>query len=368
MADKTTQEAFDKVASWLSSENGLEIDETGGVTIEGDPPLELAVTADDERVVITHIFEESGAGAGRADAIISQFPDRGTTLRAAAAVDRSGVTITVTNHVYVDGLSRQSLITALHELVGAVDRIGKQPLSETRIQEPVETAATDTSQTDTTATAIETTSGWSPTHRVPSAGMRAWAEPDPSQQPTTRLEPAVELVVSEQRGDWANVVGSNGWTGWVDARQLLLIGAAPTAKSSINLGGVQLRPLPLIGAAALLLSAFLPWVSGLTSVNSLDIAFSFLWDLNASGSPYLGWAIIAIAAGALVVSATKQPAPPLMTLLGVLAVGLTGAFLIQMYRGITDTGGTFGDLFDWIGIAPWVSLGAGVVLIAGAKK
>ena len=366
MADKTTQEAFDKVAGWLGSESGLEIGDTGAVTIEGDPPLELTVTTDDERVVLTHILQESGAGAGRADAIISQFPDRGTTLNAVAAVDRSGVTITVTNHVYVDGLSRQSVITALHELVAAVDTIGKQTLSETRVQEPVEAATTEPAQEDNAVT--ETQTGWTPTHHVPPAGMRAWAEPDPSLQPTTRLEPAVELVVSEQRGDWANVVGPNEWTGWVDARQLLQIGAAPAAKSSIKFGGFQLRPLPLIGAAALLLSAFLPWVSGFPSLNSLDIALSFLWDLNASGSPYLGWAIIAIAAGGLVASATKKSVPALVTLLGLLAVGLTGAFLIQMYRGITDSGGTLGDIFDWIGFAPWVSLGGGVLLVAGANK
>jgi len=365
MADKTTQEALDKVAGWLGSESGLEIDDTGRVTIEGNPPLELTVTTDDERVVLTHMFQESGAGTGRADAIISQFPDRGTTLNAVAAVDRSGVTITVTNHVYVDGLSRQSVTSALHELVAAVDTIGKQTLSETRVQEPVEA---ESKATPTDASPPAAVGGWTPTHRVPTAGMRAWADPDPSQQPTTRLEPAVELTVSEQRGDWANVVGSNGWTGWVDARQLLQIGAAPAAKSSINFGGVQLRPLPLIGAAALLLSAFLPWVSGFPSVNSLDIALSFLWDLNASGSPYLGWAIIAIAAGGLVVSARKKTSPALMMLLGLLAVGLTGAFLIQMYRGITDSGGTLGDIFDWIGFAPWVSLGGGVLLVAGANK
>ena len=365
MADKTTQEAFDRVAGWLGSESGVEIDETGALTIEGDPPIELAVSADDERVVITHVFQESGAGAGRADTIISQFPDRGTTLHAAAAVDRSGVTITVTNHVYVDGLSRQSLMTALHDLVSAVDTIGKRTVSETRVQEPVEAASTETSTEDSSLAAV---GGWTPTHRVPAAGMRAWAEPDPSQQPTTRLEPAVELTVSEQRGDWANVVGSNGWTGWVDARQLLGIGAAPAAKNSINVGGFQLRPLPLIGAAVLLVSVFLPWVSGFTSVNSLDIALSFLWDLNASGAPYLGWAIIALAAGALGASGMKKPNPAMITLLGFIAVALTGAFLFQMYRGITDSGGELGDIFDWIGFAPWVSLGGGVVLIAGANK
>jgi hypothetical protein len=136
----------------------------------------------------------------------------------------------------------------------------------------------------------------------------------------------------------------------------------------VNLGGIELRPLPLIGAAALLLAAFLPWVSGFTSVNSLDVALSFLWDLNAAGSPYLGWVIIGIAVIALALAVMKKPNPSVLRFMGLLAIAITAAFLVQMYRGITDSGGTFGDVFDFLGIAPWVSLGAGVVLVAGSKK
>jgi len=373
MADITPQKSLEKVADWLKGESGFTIDESGAVVIDGDPPLELGLSADDGRIVITHVTTEEGAGAARADAVIAAFPDRGTTMHAAAAVDRAGVVITVTNHVYVDGLSRQTFMTALNELVAAVDTIGQTTVTETRVHEPVTTGAaenpTDTAPETTTSTATAPTTGWNPTHRVPSAGMRAWAEPDPSQQPVTRLEPGVELVVAEQRGDWARVVGSNDWTGWIDARQLQKIGATPaTTSATVNLGGIELRPLPLVGAAALLLAAFLPWVSGFTSVNSLDVALSFLWDLNAAGSPYLGWLIIGIAVIALALAVMKKPNPSLLRLMGFLAVGITGAFLVQMYRGITDSGGTFGDVFDFLGIAPWVSLGAGVVLIAGSKK
>ena len=305
--------------------------------------------------------------------MISTFPDRGTTMHATAAVDRAGVVITVTNHVYVDELNRQSFMTALNELVAAVDTIDRTPVAETRVYEPAAGVAqnpeVDAPGETTAEIAAEPSSGWTPTHRVPSAGMRAWAEPDPSQQPVTRLEPGVELVVTEQRGDWARVVGSNDWTGWIDARRLQEIGAtAPATSSTVKLGGIELRPLPLIGAAALLLSAFLPWVSGFTSVNSLDVALSFLWDLNAAGSPYLGWIIIAVAVIALALAVMKNPNPLLLRLMGILAVAITGAFLFQMYRGISDSGGTLGDVFEFLGIAPWVSLGAGVVLIAGSKK
>lgn len=61
--------------------------------------------------------------------------------------------------------------------------------------------------------------GWAPTHRVPASGVRAWAEPDPSTSETP-LDGGVELQVVEQRGDWARVAASNGWEGWVDARNL----------------------------------------------------------------------------------------------------------------------------------------------------
>ncbi len=373
MTDINPEKALEKAAGWLEEENGFTIGESGAVTIDGDPPLELGLSADDGRVVITHVSTEPGAGAARADAVIAAFPDRGTTMHATAAVDRAGVVITLTNHIYVDGLSRQSFMTALNELVTAIDTIGRATSAETRVHEPAATVATENPAVDmlpekTAELTAAPAAAWTPTHRVPSAGMRAWAEPDPSQQPVTRLEPGVELVVAEQRGDWARVVGSNDWTGWIDARRLQEIGAASGSSSTVNLGGIDLRPLPLIGAAALLLSAFLPWVSGFTSVNSLDVALSFLWDLNAAGSPYLGWVIIGIAVTALALAVMKKPNPSLLRLMGFLAVAITGAFLFQMYRGITDSGGAFGDVFDFLGIAPWVSLGAGMVLIAGSRK
>ena len=376
MAVKKHPETIEIITDWLGSESGFAIDDAGGIVIEGDPPLELQLTADDQRVVITLVTTEVGAGAGRADAIISTFPDRGTTLHATAAVDRSGVTVTVTNHVYVDGLSRQSFMTALNELVAAIDTIGDP--TETKVHEPVTPEDTETAEPETApaqqataVTAPQPAGGWAPTHRVPQAGMRAWADPDPSQQPITRLAARVELVIAEKRGDWARVVGSNNWTGWVDARQIQPIGAAAATtaageSASISLGGIDLRPLPFVGAAAILLSAFLPWWStgGARTFTSLDVPLSFLWDFNSSGSPYLGWLIIALAVVALVLAVVKKPTRLLMALVGTVAVAATGAFLIQTHRSIPAAS----DIFDFLGIAPWISLGASVLIIAGAKK
>jgi RsiW-degrading membrane proteinase PrsW (M82 family) len=65
---------------------------------------------------------------------------------------------------------------------------------------------------------------WMPTHVVPTAGMAAWAAPDPAQAAIAQLAPGVELKLVEQQGAWARVVGSNGWTGWVDGRLLTRLG------------------------------------------------------------------------------------------------------------------------------------------------
>jgi hypothetical protein len=66
--------------------------------------------------------------------------------------------------------------------------------------------------------------GWTPTHVVPAAGMAAWDAPDPSRAPIVTLAAGVQLTIVEQQGAWARVMGSNGWTGWVDGRLLAPLG------------------------------------------------------------------------------------------------------------------------------------------------
>jgi RsiW-degrading membrane proteinase PrsW (M82 family) len=61
---------------------------------------------------------------------------------------------------------------------------------------------------------------WVPTHVVPATGMAAWDAPDGSRPPSVTLAGGVQLTIVEQQGAWARVMGSNGWTGWVDGRLL----------------------------------------------------------------------------------------------------------------------------------------------------
>jgi RsiW-degrading membrane proteinase PrsW (M82 family) len=64
--------------------------------------------------------------------------------------------------------------------------------------------------------------GWSPTHRAAAAGQQSWDQPDPS-RPMTMLAGNLDLQAVQRAGDWARVLASNGWTGWVDARLLTAI-------------------------------------------------------------------------------------------------------------------------------------------------
>ncbi len=65
---------------------------------------------------------------------------------------------------------------------------------------------------------------WTPSHRVPPQGMQAWAAPDPAGAVVATLGGHLPVQVTEVRGAWAHVLCSNGWTGWVDDR-LLIVGA-----------------------------------------------------------------------------------------------------------------------------------------------
>jgi hypothetical protein len=62
---------------------------------------------------------------------------------------------------------------------------------------------------------------WQADVQAPSAGLAAWPGPDGAVEPTTRIDQGVPLMAVERQGDWARVRAANGWTGWVDARQLV---------------------------------------------------------------------------------------------------------------------------------------------------
>src|SRR5688500_18765034 len=58
---------------------------------------------------------------------------------------------------------------------------------------------------------------------APDAGLRTWATADAS-QPTAALPAGLQVQLAERHGDWARIVCSNGWSAWVDARELIDVG------------------------------------------------------------------------------------------------------------------------------------------------
>jgi hypothetical protein len=61
--------------------------------------------------------------------------------------------------------------------------------------------------------------GWAPTHEL-KRRAQAWAQPDPGAAAAGTLGRRIPVQVIERRGDWARILCSNGWSGWIDSRDL----------------------------------------------------------------------------------------------------------------------------------------------------
>lgn len=72
------------------------------------------------------------------------------------------------------------------------------------------------------------TSDFRPTHVVPQDGLPAWEAPDVS-RPTEPLDPLLPVQLISRRGDWGQIVCSNGWSAWVDGRLLVSVPQGPPA-------------------------------------------------------------------------------------------------------------------------------------------
>ncbi|MGY0065587.1 hypothetical protein ACWZEH_01815 [Streptomyces sp. QTS137] len=86
------------------------------------------------------------------------------------------------------------------------------------------------------------TPGFRPTHVVPGDGMPAWEAPDPA-GPTVGLDPLLPVRLVERRGDWGQVLCSNGWSAWVDGRLLVAVPQDPPASEAPLSRTADPRPL-----------------------------------------------------------------------------------------------------------------------------
>jgi len=225
------------------------------------------------------------------------------------------------------------------------------------------------------------------THVVPTEGLPAWAGPDGSAAPAATLDPGLDVMLVEQRADWAHVRCSNGWEAWVDARRLVASAPAPAAAptpapppptatqtgppsaawgtpgAAAAPAGVP-RPSPgfqigagpivaLVGGLLYFIASWLSWLrfafSGTTSVtqsfSAYDIPAHFLLDSQSeSGGLNLGLVIAFFGFACLaaaVLSATNRSLGLLSIVAGGAAFLVVVLFLIQTRYIIDALGPAF---------------------------
>ncbi|MFD4370843.1 hypothetical protein [Streptomyces sp. NPDC058486] len=88
----------------------------------------------------------------------------------------------------------------------------------------------------------EYTAEFRPTHVVPRGGLSAWQVPDPG-YPTVPLDAFLPVRLMDRTGDWGQVLCSNGWSAWVDARLLVAVPDDPPAAGPALTRTADPRPL-----------------------------------------------------------------------------------------------------------------------------
>jgi hypothetical protein len=98
---------------------------------------------------------------------------------------------------------------------------------------------------------------WQPTHVVPEGGTRLWATPDPSAQPTHRLEGGLAVQVVDVQGSWTRIACDNGFGGWIDGRVLrpLAPPAGPSPPARRWLVPMVVAAVAIAGGALFLLTS-----------------------------------------------------------------------------------------------------------------
>jgi hypothetical protein len=134
--------------------------------------------------------------------------------------------------LFLDGLSRQAFLGAVADLGRAYTMLDLSAAEGARRRAEVERARLAIAEMEEElALARQAMDGlphtvtvapaeWAPTHVVPTGGLPAWAVAGSAAAPVTTIDAGVEVEISETEGDWARVLASNGWKGWVDGRRL----------------------------------------------------------------------------------------------------------------------------------------------------
>jgi Bacterial SH3 domain len=255
--------------SWLEA-LGLEVTEAGGASREeltaasvheGEPQLVVRQSdAATWRVVHERRVSESAlsadwrapwqdeAPAAAVDRAAQQVAYAFPLVEADTRGDGGDVVVRFGAPVFGEGLTRQAFALTVSAVLKAArgfdlvvarraDELAAwkefEAASEQRRQEQEEMinrlaeapapseAATPAAPVPPTPSAEDTlpAAGWSASHVV-TRRAKAWAQPDPAGARAGELKRRVPVQVVERQGEWARVVTSNGWSGWIDSRDL----------------------------------------------------------------------------------------------------------------------------------------------------
>lgn len=188
---------------------------------------------------------------------------------------------------------------------------------------------------------------------VPPGGLAAWDAPDPSRPSTAALAEGLPLDVLQRVGDWAEVRAENGWTGWVDARQLATPAAAETAPSAPSTS-----PLVVAGLAVALVGAFLPWVTfGSLDESAWGVPVRFLLGMEDDTGGIRVGPVLLLTLLALL-PAVREHRPTAWLPLVLVAAVPSNLALLTFVRVVT--------MEDNGGIMPTVGIGVALTLAGGA--
>jgi hypothetical protein len=143
----------------------------------------------------------------------------------------------------------------------------------------------------------------------------------------------------------------------------------PTATGSGRVSWLEIQPIPLIGAVAVALAAFLPWFNGMAGAGSavgFDMPYGFLIDpTQATADTWftIGLAMLLIGiAGAVLASVGGSVL--MRRLLGTAAGAIAGVYIAQLVRFVGEFGGEI-TATDLLGLGAYVAIGGGVLLGLG---
>jgi len=396
-----SDETLSRIAGWCEAAPDLEMDGST-VTVAGDRPIEISIESNDDAVVLNHTHAVDDVHEDFAEQAKALLGGRGSMLEGDLTTDKGGTRVEVRYPIYLDGLNRQTFLLAIRDITGTADSLSgisgatpaatqaaepaTEPKAEPEAEEteaaPAEEPAAEPEAATAETVVVDEAAMWVATHTVPGGGISAWAEPDPGLAPVAKLAARVELQVNEQRGAWASVTGSNGWTGWVDARKLRKLEGAATARvapassapvaaaaavTTARAGGLTLRPLALLGGLAMIIAAFLPWNATGTALDgtysipfgkALDWPLAFVWNSLSPSQPSIGIVAVVLALIVLALAVLPKATPPMTIAAGSVAALVGILFLLQLSRLPG-----WGDALKILEVGFWVFL-VGAVLAA----